>query len=152
MNAKVAVHEAGSWSDQARKIDLVLIGARGQVGTAFRHHLVRQSEALRGEGLDLRLLAAFDRRGFAFDEHGLAPWRVDGGLPARREGDNERLLEILCAQGRAPGMIIDCTASDEIADLYPRVLSNGIGVITANKRANARSRDFYMELRRLGMV
>ena len=104
MNAKVAVHEAGSWSDQARKIDLVLIGARGQVGTAFRHHLVRQSEALRGEGLDLRLLAAFDRRGFAFDEHGLAPWRVDGGLPARREGDNERLLEILCAQGRAPGI------------------------------------------------
>src|SRR5205085_9766776 len=39
---------------------------------------------------------------------------------------------------RVPMLLIDCTASDEIADRYLPLLTQGIGVVGANKRANSR--------------
>jgi aspartokinase/homoserine dehydrogenase 1 len=34
-------------------------------------------------------------------------------------------------------VILDCSASDEVAELYPRWLGGGIHVVTPNKRANS---------------
>ena len=48
--------------------------------------------------------------------------------------------------------MIDCTASDEIADLYAPLLGTGIAVVAANKRANARDLHSYKELQRLSRV
>lgn len=125
---------------RAQRIDLVLVGARGQVGSAFRRQLARLQTKLRdGAGLDLALIAAFDRRGFAFDLQGLAPDDLDRQLVARGGDDVERLLEHVARPGAARTVLIDCTASDEIADAYLRLLAAGVGVVGANKRANSRS-------------
>ncbi len=154
MNAEAAVlaWEAELGASSMRRVDLVLIGARGQVGSAFRRQFARQRKALQAEGFDLRLIAAFDRRGFSFDENGLAPEHMDEEMPARENGDSERLMEHLCANHAVRTMVIDCTASDEIADLYPRLLASRVGVIAANKRANARSLEYYRQLQRLARV
>lgn len=136
-------------SRRLARLDLVLIGARGQVGSALRRQLQRQQNTLREEGIDLRLVAAFDRRGMAFDMHGLAPADVETHMRARLGSDVEALLDRLDHPRPARVMAIDCTASDEIADLYPRLLRSGIGIVAANKRANARNLSFYLELQRL---
>lgn len=131
------------------RIDLVLIGARGQVGSALRLRLAAQQAAIaRRCGLDLRLLAAFDRRGFAYDLEGLAPAGLEAALNPRRGDEVEALLEHLARPGHAPALLIDCTASDAIASRYPEWLASGIGVVTANKRANARELAFYREINR----
>lgn len=122
----------------ARRIDLVIAGPRGQVGSALRRQLGRQQVALRASaGLDLRLLAAFDRHGLAFSLDGLAePGQLR--FDPRRPDDVEALLEHLCGPRAEPALLVDCTASDEVADWYPRLLCAGVGVVGANKRANAR--------------
>lgn len=134
---------------RARRVDLVLIGARGKVGAAFRTLLARQQPALLAEAnLDLRLLAGFDRRGFAFDAHGLAPDGLDATMTPRIDTDLDRLLEFARLHGASPMIAVDCTASDEVADLYPRLFAEGVGVVAANKRANARSLADYHALQR----
>jgi aspartokinase/homoserine dehydrogenase 1 len=117
-------------------VELVLMGARGQVGSALRRRLGRELPRLREDaGLDLRLVAACDRRGFAYDGAGLAPAELEAELRAREPGDLERVF----ARGRgAPMLLVDCTASDEVADRYLPLLARGIGVVGANKRANSR--------------
>lgn len=131
------------------RLDLVLVGARGQVGTAFRTRLAAQQAAIaRRSGIDLRLLAAFDRRGFAYDLEGLAPSRIEAALRPRREDEIEALFAHLQAPRSAPALVVDCTASDAIAARYPEWLASGLGIATANKRANARELAFYRQVQR----
>jgi len=138
-----------SGSHPAARLDLVLVGARGQVGTAFRHRLAAQHAAIaRRTGLDLRLLAAFDRRGFAYDLEGLAATELDAALQPRREDAIEALFAHLQSPRQAPALVVDCTASDAIAARYPEWLASGLGIATANKRANARELAFYRQLQR----
>ncbi len=138
----VRAHAAG--------VELVLIGTRGKVGSAFRRQFGRRQAALRDEAhLDLRLVASFDRRGFAFDVQGLEPETIDAEMPERKSGDAERLIAHITRPGAARTLVIDCTASDDIADLYPSLLAGGVGVVAANKRANARCLASYARLQRL---
>ena len=133
------------------RIDFVLIGARGQVGTALRQRLAAQQTGIaRRTGIDLRLLAAFDRRGFAFDLDGLPRADdLDSHLRPRVEDEIEALFAHLQHNRHAPALIVDCSASDAIAARYPDWLASGLGIATANKRANARELAFYRQLRRL---
>ena len=133
-----------------RRVDLVLIGTRGQVGTALRHRLAARAERLREDaGLDLRLLATFDRRGLAWDLAGLDAANVEALLRPRTSVEMDALLDTLSRPTPTPTIVIDCTASDAIADAYPEWLGAGHGIATANKRANARDLGFYRALQRL---
>lgn len=137
----------------APRIDLVLVGARGQVGTAFRQRLAEHREAIADRaGVDLRLLAAFDRRGFAYDLEGLDPAALEPVLRARREDEVEALFQHLQSPRIAPAIVVDCTASDAIAARYPEWLTSGLGIATANKRANARELAFYRQIQRASAV
>jgi aspartokinase/homoserine dehydrogenase 1 len=129
------------------RIDLVLVGARGQVGSALRRRLADQQAAIaRRCGLDLRLLAAFDRRGLAYDLAGLPAEALEPHLRPRRDEELEALFTHLKRPGHAPVLVVDCTASDAIAARYPEWLAAGLGVVTANKRANARELAFYRQI------
>jgi aspartokinase/homoserine dehydrogenase 1 len=128
-------------------VELVLLGARGQVGSALRRRLGRELPGLRERaGLDLRLVAACDRRGFAFNAAGLEPEGLDPVLAPREAGDLERVFS-RAAQGH-PLLLVDCTASDEVADRYLPLLQAGIGVVGANKRANSRCFASWQQLQR----
>src|SRR6478735_3081693 len=127
-------------------VELILVGARGQVGSALRRRLGRELPRLRADaGLDLRRVAACDRRGFAFDGAGLALAELEPVLRAREPGDLERVFE---RGAGAPMLLVDCTASDDIADRYLPLLARGIGVVGANKRANSRCFASWQELQR----
>jgi aspartokinase/homoserine dehydrogenase 1 len=130
----------------ARRVDLVLAGPRGKVGVALWRQLARQQAALRDSaGLDLRLLACFDRHGLAHALDGL-PAPALACFQPRRPHDVDVLLEHLCGPRIDAALLVDCTASDEVADWYPRLLCAGIGVVGANKRANARDLASWRQL------
>ena len=80
---------------------------------------------------------------------GLDPARVESQLRSRAEGDIGALLTTLARPTATPVVIVDCTASEAIADAYPDWLGAGHAVATANKRANARDLAFYADLQRL---
>ena len=136
--------------DSVQRIDLVVVGARGQVGSALCRQLARRRDWLREHtGVDYTLLAAFDRRGFAHDLQGLDAAGFDSVVRPRKDNDVELLLARLTGPGAAPAIVIDCTASDDVADWYPRLLAGGVGVVGANKRANARGLAHFHALQAL---
>lgn len=129
-----------------RRVDLVIAGPRGQVGGAFWRQLARQQATLRETlGLDLRLLSAFDRHGLALSLEGL-PGPASARFAPHSAQDIDALLERLCRPHAEPAVLVDCTASDDIADWYPRLLCAGVGVVGANKRANSRDLSSWRQL------
>ncbi len=137
----------------ATRIDLFLVGARGQVGSALRRRLAARQDDLRDAlGLDLRLRLAWDRRGMAAHADGLAPDRLEQAIAERDDARLEASIAELLHRGDAPLLVVDCTASDAVADRYPDWLGAGIAVVTANKRANARSLAFYRRLQGLAQA
>lgn len=139
-----------SGTTTATRIDLLLVGARGQVGTALRRRLASRQAALRRDhDLDLRLRLAWDRRGVAVDAHDLPPDRLEDAITPRDDEQLDAVLADLQRRRDAPTIAIDCTASDAVADRYAGWLDAGIGIVTANKRANARGLAFYRQLQGL---
>lgn len=135
-----------AWAKRPTHIELILIGARGRVGSALRQRLALASVAVRESlGLELRLRAACDRRALAEHVAGLDPLRIDETLQPRRPGDLETLRERLLDAG-LPAVLVDCTACDTIAASYPAWLEQGFAVAGANKHAGARPLNFYRRL------
>jgi aspartokinase/homoserine dehydrogenase 1 len=72
-------------------------------------------------------------------------WRdsLDAGGPA----DMNRFEEHIHADHLPHAVIIDCSASADVAGCYPRWLASGLHVATPNKKANSGSMDLYGRLR-----
>jgi homoserine dehydrogenase len=152
MNAQLAIQKLPLTSPQRAisRVDIVLIGARGKVGSAFRKQLAAAQVRLQEEfDLDISLLAAYDRHGFAFSLAGLSADAIEADLAARTQNDAQTLLQHLISRNGLPALVVDCTASDEVTDLYPSLLAGNVGIVAANKRANSRSLDFYTTLQHL---
>lgn len=131
------------------RVDLVIAGARGQVGSSLCRLLSERQAGLRElAGVDLCLLAGYDRHGLAFSLAGL-PAPAHTQFRTRAPGEVEALLEHLCGSGAVATVFVDCTASDEVADGYPRLLASGVGLVCANKRANARDYASWQRLQRI---
>ena len=144
--ARLPTAHASLHARRSRRVDLVIAGPRGQVGSALCRQLARQQPALLSSTrLDLRLLAAFDRHGLAFSLDGLDPSERARFAP-RQARDVGALLDHLCRPRTEPALFVDCTASDEVADWYPRLLAAGVGVVGANKRANSRDLASWRQL------
>jgi len=79
----------------------------------------------------------------------LSRWRE--ALEAEGEPvDPEALVRHVRAEHLPHAVLIDCTASDVVARLYPDWLRQGIHVVAPNKRAGTAPLDFWRELRRVG--
>jgi aspartokinase/homoserine dehydrogenase 1 len=87
-------------------------------------------------GVELRLVGAVDRQRTVWEPDGLNPLTLEERLPAGSPTDWDRLLE-RCDAFDDPLILVDCTASPEVAARYPGLLKRGIGVVTPNKLAGA---------------
>ncbi len=127
-------------------ISLGLIGP-GAVGGALLDQLASQTARLtRDFHIDLRLRAVMTSKAMALSDSAipLDSWRAaleDGMAP-----DMLRFEEHVNAEHLPHAVILDCSASAEVAEQYPRWLAAGIHVVTPNKKANSGPLDLYDEL------
>jgi aspartokinase/homoserine dehydrogenase 1 len=128
-------------------ISIGLIGP-GLVGSALIGQMATQIARLeRDANLDLRLRGVMTTRHMALADPALSltKWRealAQGGPP------DLAAFEAHVQVNHLPhAMILDCTASAEIAQAYPRWLAAGIHVITPNKKANSAAIDFTRQIR-----
>lgn len=132
----------------AKTISIGLIGP-GAVGGALLEQLASASERLREQfNLDLRVRAIASSRRMILDQAriDLNHWRE---AMERADGlDLDALVEHVQTDYLPHSVLIDCTASGEIAERYVDWLSRGIHVITPNKRAHSGPAAYYRELRR----
>jgi bifunctional aspartokinase / homoserine dehydrogenase 1 len=128
-------------------VSIGLIGP-GLVGGALLDQLASQVQRLaRDFKLDLRVrgISSTKKMLLAKAEIDLNSWR-DVYKSTTEVADLNRFAEHVHADHLPHAIIIDCSASTDIAKLYPEWLAAGIHVVTPNKRANTLDMSFYDRL------
>jgi aspartokinase/homoserine dehydrogenase 1 len=127
-----AAHAAFWLSPQTLSVGLV---GHGKVGAALlRQIAAARPRLLREANLDLRLRAvATSRTMWLGEADGADNW----SSAADCASDIERLAAHVHVEHLPHALLIDCSASDAIADRYAGWLAAGIHVVTPNKHAGA---------------
>ena len=142
-----AVHS--SFYLSAKTVSVGVIGP-GLVGGALLDQLAAAAPRLREKfNLDIRVRAIGGSRRMVLGEP-----RIDlGDWRARLEQGSPMSLDAFVEHVRTDylphSVLIDCTASQDVANLYRDWLARGIHVITPNKRAHSGPMSYYEELKRL---
>ena len=132
----------------AHTVSIGLIGP-GLVGGALLDQLASQVQRLRRDfNLDLRVRAIAGSKTMRLSAGAieLAQWRdayAAGGDPV----DLERFAEHVHADHFPHAVIIDCSASAAVAARYAHWLSEGIHIVTPNKKANSAAWGEYERIR-----
>src|SRR5262245_18244144 len=119
-------------------VSIGLIGP-GHVGAALLDQIALQTERLAHDfRLDLRLRGIMSSRRMALADGAIAldRWR-DALASGEGKADVEAFEKHINTDRLPHAVIIDCSASAEVATAYPRWLAAGIHVVTPNKRANS---------------
>ncbi|MEL6612369.1 MAG: ACT domain-containing protein, partial [Bacteroidota bacterium] len=134
-----ALHEA--FAMKRTRAHLVLVGA-GAVGTRLLALLDAQYAALLDQQVNLKLVGLATTSQAAYDPNGLPCAHI-----ALR--DDYTLADLLVAIRTARLerlVVIDATASETVARLYPELLRAGIAVVTPNKQAGTLERAYWQDL------
>ena len=131
-----AVH--ASFYLSAHTLSIGIIGP-GTVGRVLLDQLASQSERLRRDfKIDLRVRALLSSRRMLLSEKGvnLARWQSEFKA-ATDAPDLAKFVEHVHVDYLPHSVIIDCTASSEVAKHYREWLAAGIHIVTPNKKANS---------------
>jgi len=121
----------------------------GTVGRVLLNQLASQSaRLLRDAKLDFRVRGIMSSKRMLLAESGvpLESWKAQFDVNSV-EADFGAFMEHVRVDYLPHTVIIDCTASADIAKRYPDWLAAGIHVITPNKKANSADLPFYRRLR-----
>jgi len=141
-----AAHAGSYLSKQAISIGLVGVG---NIGSTLLRQLSQRLRSLKQDfDIDLRVraIATSSRMLLSDQPIDLEHWRLE--LSKRGEATDLVKLAAHVYDDQLPhAVLIDCTASQNVAELYGSWLERGIHVITPNKRANTSSLGYYRRLR-----
>lgn len=121
----------------------------GTVGRVLLNQLASQRARLMSEArIDFRVRGILSSKRMLLADSGvdLERWKEQleaDAVPA----DFGRFMEHVRVDYLPHTVIIDCTASSDIAKRYPEWLAAGIHIITPNKKANSADLPFYRKLR-----
>ncbi len=141
-----AVHACFYLSPQTVSIGLI---GPGTVGSVLLDQLAGEIARLRNDcNLDLRVRAIATSQSMVSGDGpiDLAAWRDTlgaEGVPV----DLDAFADHVQAEHLPHAVIVDCSASQTVADRYVDWLARGIHVITPNKKASTAGLDYYRELR-----
>jgi aspartokinase/homoserine dehydrogenase 1 len=144
-----AVHSGFYLSDHALAIGVI---GDGLIGRTFMRQLHERADALHAQfRLDLRVRGIMNSRVMLLGDPGirLNGW-LEGDRSAARPADVQAFVDHLQGDSAPQAVIIDCTASEAIAEQYPSWIERGIHVITPNKRAGSGPIERFERIRRLG--
>ncbi|MDB5036580.1 MAG: bifunctional aspartate kinase/homoserine dehydrogenase [Bacteriovoracaceae bacterium] len=140
-----AVHSAFYLSNQTLSIGV--IGA-GLIGGTLLRQLAKRVKSLKKErNIDLRVRGILNSKKMLLKEEGLDldSWEKDL-KKSSTSSDMKNFLKHIHVPYLPHTVIIDATASSEMAKNYPDWLKAGIHIVTPNKRGNSGSSEFYREI------
>lgn len=135
-----------------KTVNLFLVGV-GLIGGTLLKLIRKQTQKLLDDYfLDLKLTGVSNSKKFLIDEEGISMENWDERLPKDGEpADIHRFIQKMSDLNLSNSIFIDCTASDEIANVYTDVLKSNVSLVTANKKANSSSMAKYEELQELAL-
>lgn len=145
-----ALHEAFFLSDN-KVLHLFLVGV-GLIGKALIRMIANQREKLQRENdLDIQIHGIANSRFMAFHEDGfdLKNCPAPEDAPDAKPMDLEQFIQQMEEMNFSNSVFVDCTASQDVAGAYERVLEASIPIVTPNKKANSGSLVRYKALKKL---
>ncbi|NMH26916.1 bifunctional aspartate kinase/homoserine dehydrogenase I [Flavobacterium silvaticum] len=143
-----SLHET-FFEDNIRQINLFVIGV-GNVGRRFMDQLKKQQQFLRSDRkINIRVIGISTSRKMVFEENGidLEQWemRLEAGNPA----DIQEMIETVKQLNLHNSVVVDITASSDVAGIYGAFLGKNIAVVTCNKIACSSEYQHYNFLKEL---
>jgi len=129
-------------------IDVFLVGC-GTVGKELITQIARQQEALLGRDISLNIYGIANSRKLLLAKNAIdlsSDW-LSALQASEATFDLSTLQQFVQDNSLVNPVIVDCTSSDAIAELYPQMMLDGFHVVTPNKKANTASTAFYQKLR-----
>ncbi|PSL05643.1 bifunctional aspartate kinase/homoserine dehydrogenase I [Cecembia rubra] len=144
------LHESFFLSDN-KVLHLFLVGV-GLIGKALIKMIANQREKLQRENdLDIQIHGIANSRFMAFHEDGfdLRNCPNPENAPDSKPMDLEKFIQQMEEMNFSNSVFVDCTASQNVADVYERVLEASVPIVTPNKKANSGSLEKYKALKKL---
>lgn len=143
-----ALHEAFFLSE-TKVLHVFLVGT-GLIGQALIKMIATQQRKLRGDNeLDIQVHGLANSRFMAFHEDGFDLQNP----PQLGQGDSkmnlEKFIQKMEEMNFSNSVFVDCTASQEVADAYSRILEAKVAIVTPNKKANSGSMLQYKALKKI---
>lgn len=133
-----------------KTVNLYVVGV-GLIGGKLLEMLREQLKAFYDEYfIDFSLRGVANSKHMLVNEDGISLDNWQETL--EKEGQPTSLpnmLELIKNHNLPNSIFIDCTASDEVSDIYPDLLSSSISVVTPNKKANSGPLKYYQKLKDL---
>jgi aspartokinase/homoserine dehydrogenase 1 len=141
------IHEA--FFEPRKKLGVVLIGP-GNIGGTLLKQIHQQQSYLHAEGYDVRVCGIYDIGKAVFSSKGidLKRWKELIESSPKKIEYSEFLRQIASLQ-LTNGVVVDCTASSEIVDLYEDFVKLNMHIVTPNKKANVLPWSRYKRLTEL---
>ncbi|MDA0385050.1 bifunctional aspartate kinase/homoserine dehydrogenase II [Vibrio owensii] len=133
---------------QAQKRVAVALCGKGNIGSSWLSLFAEQKEELeKRHGMSFDLVAVVDSQTYWFDENG-----IDAATVAQRfddesiENDGHWLNKLGALQNYDEAVVLDVTASKELATRYVEIAQQGIHLISANKVAGSADSQYYHQV------
>ncbi|MDN3669681.1 bifunctional aspartate kinase/homoserine dehydrogenase I [Echinicola jeungdonensis] len=143
-----ALHEAFFLSDY-KVLHVFLVGV-GLIGKALIKMIASQQKKLQEENmLDIQIHGMANSRYMKFHEDGFDLNTVappdENDIPM----DMDKFIDTMSGMNFSNSVLVDCTASQDVSDVYERILDAKVGIVTPNKKANSGPLDTYKKLKKL---
>ncbi len=143
------VHESFFLSENI-ELNVFLMGI-GTVGGNLLQQLQKQQEKLLKEKhLKIKLTGVANTRKMLFNREGIDIANYREAL--EKEGEVSSLagfVEAIRKMNIYNSVVVDCTASDLVAEKYREILESNISIVTANKSAASSAYSNYAEIKRI---
>lgn len=133
---------------QAQKRVAVALCGKGNIGSSWLSLFSEQKEELeKRHGMSFDLVAVVDSQTYWFDENG-----INAATVAQRfddesiENDGHWLNKLGALQNYDEAVVLDVTASKELAARYVDIAQQGIHLISANKVAGSADSQYYHQV------
>jgi len=130
-------------------IDAFIIGC-GTIGKELIAQIQRQQNWLSKKNIGLNVIGIANSKKLLLDKEGIDLSQWESAIELVQDQFNlERLNQFVSAAHLNNPVIIDCTSSESIAMQYQIFLKSGFHLVTANKKANTASYEFYQNIRNI---
>lgn len=137
------------FEEQIKEINLFVLGA-GNVGSKLLEQIHKQSDYLKKNlKMSLRVIGLSNTKKMYFDYNGIALDNWDTILNNGTSSNQDEFIDYALSLNLRNSVLLDNTASNEVAKLYSKSLSNNIAVVTCNKIACSSKLSNYKELKEL---
>lgn len=142
------VHESFFLSDNV-ELNVFLVGT-GLVGSNLLKQVASQQEKLLNENhLKLKITGLANSRKMIFERDGIeVPAYTELLANSEKISSIEGFIDEMIGMNMYNSVFVDCTASDEIALHYQKILEANISIVTANKVAASSAYDNYLLLKK----